>query len=196
MKLLLKILRYTFFFIFLVISMLLFYIHTLLVLDNNTYYTSSNIKYSQSEEIKDLFSLSQFHNIIITGFKYKMVSGDDIERYVTFNITIPLDDYQKLLDYLSSQKDLPLDTNHPYIYIVENSLFQSEDETYKLEITCSIIEAGHEISYLMESYNPSYSKEAWVLLPLFLFILLLNVLIILPYSRIIRFLYIKKAPPK
>ena len=192
MKKLLKTIRYILFFFSLSLSLFIFCFYMISVLDNNTYYMSSNIEKTQSQEIKDLIGLSKFASIKIEGFKYNSTFYYDTKRYIYFDITISYDDYISFIKYIEEGQDQPLEVQHPHFYVIEESLTNLTDSSYKMQIMYVTI-GWNDIHYL--EGNQRYSSEVWYLLPAFFSIILVNSLIILPYKKIYRFLFTKKASP-
>ena len=192
MKKLLKPIRYILFFFSLSLSLFVFYFYMISVLDDNTYYMSSNIKKTQSQEIKDLIGLSKFTSITIERFKYKLRFYYDTERYIYFDITITYDDYTSFIKYIEEGQEQPIEVLHPHFYVIEESLTNLTDSSYKMQIMYVTI-GWNDIHYL-EGYQ-RYSTEVWYLLPAFFLIILVNSLIILPYRKIYRFLFTKRVSP-
>lgn len=192
--LIIAIIRLIFFLVSLIISLIIFYIYAALKLDDNAYYSLSNLSYSQSEEIKKLIGLSDFPSITIKTFKHNLTNGTDTFYNYYFDTAIAENEYQFFCDYITEMPPTDYRGKDHKIILEENSLVKNES-TYELLIYYSVRDGGDIHRYIVSQCKMRHSRNVWVLLPQLILLLLGNTLIILPYKSIFTFIKGKKVSP-
>ena len=192
-KLFLDVLRCFLFIITMIVSLFVFIIYCAIKIDDNTHYRSDNITEAQSDDIKELIGFSQFTNLTVEGYDYKLTSGNDSMYAYTFDITITEKEFQIFSEYIKTEMPQIDYRNYLDVIIIEDSLIINKP-LYKLQIIYRIRGGGKILDYIMREDDIHYAAGLWIVIPQCVLLLLVNSLIILPYKDIFSFIRKKISP--
>lgn len=190
-KKIIKIFRFLIFFCTLIITMSIFALYAIFKYDDQLYVKSTHLTPDRSEHLKELIGLSEFSNLYIEKYIHKVVEGET-GREATFDITIPVDEYEDFTGFIDVQTSVEEYEEQSYLIIEKDSLVL-ENQLYRLQIKyISPKGDGYVFLYLFSSDSIRFSKNTGLILAYFFLLLFANSLIILPYRRIIIFLHNNK----
>ena len=194
-KLFLDVLRCFLFIITMIVSLFVFIFYCAIKIDDNTYYRSDNITKAQSDDIKELIGFSQFTNLTVKGFDYRLTSDNESVSAYTFDITITENEFQDFSEYIKTEMPQIDYRNYLDVVIVEDNPIMNEP-LYKSQLKYITQGDGQKLYYISKDDDVRYAAGVWIIIPQFILLMLVNSLIILPYKDIISFIRKKVSPRK
>jgi len=178
-----------------IVSLFVFIFYCAIKIDDNTYYRSDNITKAQSDDIKELIGFSQFTNLTVKGFDYRLTSDNESVSAYTFDITITENEFQDFSEYIKTEMPQIDYRNYLDVVIVEDNPIMNEP-LYKSQLKYITQGDGQKLYYISKDDDVRYAAGVWIIIPQFILLMLVNSLIILPYKDIISFIRKKVSPRK